>query len=88
MKLFNRAWWIARLKERSTWVGLTMIATAGGVQLSPEKMEAIYTLGTTLAGFVAVIWADTDVKKEVIANVKPEALTDVNVVDSLQRGIY
>lgn len=72
MKLFKRDWWIARLKERSTWVGLTMIATAGGVQLSPEKMEAIYTLGTTLAGFVAVIWAD---KKEV-TNEKPPVTAD------------
>jgi hypothetical protein len=72
MKIFKRDWVIARLKERSTWIGLTMIATAGGVQLSPEKMEAIYTLGTTLAGFVAVIWAD---KKEV-KDAKPPVTAD------------
>lgn len=47
--------WILRLlKQRSTWSGLVMIATAGGVALSPEKTEAIIGAGIAVVGMIDV----------------------------------
>jgi hypothetical protein len=43
---------LARLKERTTWLGLIAIATAFGIQLSPEQIEAIATIGLAIAGIL------------------------------------
>lgn len=47
-----------RLKERSTWVGLVGLATSGGISLNPENIEAIVTVGTTVAGLIATVVPD------------------------------
>lgn len=43
---------LARLKERTTWLGLIAIATAFGLRLSPEQVQAIVTIGLGLAGIL------------------------------------
>jgi hypothetical protein len=43
-------YFLARLKEPSTWRGLIMVATAYGMHLSPEQAYAIASLGMALAG--------------------------------------
>lgn len=39
-----------RLGERSTWAGITMIATAFGMPITPEQQAAIQIVGVMLAG--------------------------------------
>lgn len=43
-----------RLKERSTWLGLIAFASAIGIGVSPEQSEAIATAGAAVAGLVGV----------------------------------
>lgn len=43
---------LARLKERTTWLGLIAIATAFGIQLSPDQVEAAITIGLGIAGLL------------------------------------
>jgi hypothetical protein len=50
MKL--KAYILARLKERTTWLGIIGIATAFGCHLSPEQAQAIVTLGLGVAGLL------------------------------------
>lgn len=49
---------VSRLKEPSTWRGLVMIATALGVALDPQMVEAIVAAGTGLAGLIGVLTTD------------------------------
>ncbi|CAB4141081.1 hypothetical protein UFOVP413_36 [uncultured Caudovirales phage] len=51
-------WIIDRLKERSTWLGLTALLTSFGVSLKPELAEAIITAGLGLTGLIAVVTKD------------------------------
>lgn len=44
-----------RLKEPSTWRGLIMIATALGVNISPDLQNAIVSTGLLVAGVVGTI---------------------------------
>lgn len=43
-----------RLKERSTWVGLTALASALGVAITPEAADAIIAAGTGIAGLIGI----------------------------------
>lgn len=45
---------LERAKEPSSWRGLVLLATAAGVNVAPEMMNAIITLGVGLAGFLGV----------------------------------
>jgi len=71
MRLFNRYWVIARLKERSTWVGFCLFLSALGVKIDPQQFEVFYTFGAGAAGVIAVVWKDKPPVREVI-NVTPE----------------
>jgi len=51
---------IKRAKEKSTWLGLTALLTAFGVAMSPEQLEAIATLGVSIAGAISVFWKDSE----------------------------
>ena len=53
-----KSYLLARAKEPSTWRGAVMVATAMGVSISPDKQEAIVTIGLALAGIVGVVTAD------------------------------
>ena len=48
------AWFAARLREPTTWHGLTVLLTALGVHLSPDSMQAIIGVGAAVAGFILV----------------------------------
>lgn len=52
------SWIIARLKERSTWLGLVSLASAIGLTLSPELSEAIVSIGLAIGGAIAALWPD------------------------------
>ncbi len=53
-----KAWLIARLRERSTWLGLIGFLTAAGITLSPEQTQAIAAAGVAVAGLFSTIWPD------------------------------
>ncbi len=53
-----------RLKERSTWLGLIALATAGGATISAELAEQIIAAGVAIAGIVGVATADKDKEGE------------------------
>jgi len=45
-----RAFIVSRLKERSTWYALVLIALAFGARFTPEQQAALLALGAALAG--------------------------------------
>jgi len=49
---------IDRLKERSTWIGLTALLTAAGVNVSPEWTEVIVSVGVGIGGAIAIVTKD------------------------------
>jgi len=49
---------IDRLKERSTWLGLTTLLTALGVALNPELKESIAVAGVSVGGLIAALTQD------------------------------
>jgi hypothetical protein len=53
-----KSWFIARFKERSTWVGIITLVAAMGWSLSPEQKEMVITLGTTLIALVLTFTKD------------------------------
>ncbi|UUX51815.1 hypothetical protein NUH88_08950 [Nisaea acidiphila] len=57
MKL-NGHWLLARLRERSTWLGITGCLASLGLVIAPELGEAIAGFGVAAAGLIAVVTAD------------------------------
>lgn len=57
MKL-NGTWLLARMRERSTWLGITGCLASLGLAIAPELGEAIAGFGVAAASLVAVITAD------------------------------
>ncbi len=49
---------IERFQEPSTWRGFILILTAFGVQIAPDKIEAIVTGGLFLAGLIGASLPD------------------------------
>lgn len=47
-------WASDRLKEPSTWRGITMFLTAVGISVKPDLMEQIIVTGTGLAGLIGI----------------------------------
>ncbi len=47
-----------RLKESSTWAGLSVLASLAGIYLEPEFATAIGVVGTTLAGMCLALLPD------------------------------
>ena len=54
---------LARLKERTTWIGIITIITAAGVSISPEQISAIAGAGTAIVGAILAFTADPDNNK-------------------------
>lgn len=44
-----------RLRERSTWMGLTALASAFGLAITPEAAEAIIAVGSGVAGLIGIL---------------------------------
>jgi len=49
---------LERLKEPSTWRGITLLLTAIGVPLAPGVSDAIISLGLAVAGLIGVVTKD------------------------------
>lgn len=49
---------LARLRERSTWLGLISLATALGIAVSENQQEAVIAAGSAVAGLVAALVPD------------------------------
>lgn len=47
-----KQWLLARAKERTTWAGIVAVATAFGLNISPEDGEAIITGAMAIIGIV------------------------------------
>lgn len=52
------SWFTDRARERSTWVGLSVIVSALGVSISPELQDSIITAGVSVGGLVAIVTKD------------------------------
>lgn len=52
------AWFGARLKEPSTWRGITLIGTAAGIHISPEMINGIITLGGSIYSLILLVKKD------------------------------
>lgn len=44
-----------RLREPSTWAGLSSLVTGLGVAVSPDRWQEIMAIGMGIGGFLAVI---------------------------------
>lgn len=52
------SWIIDRARERSTWIGLTGLASAIGLNLQPEVSEAIVSTGLAAASLISILTTD------------------------------
>ena len=49
---------LARMKEPSTWRGLTLLLTALGIPLAPGVSDAIIAAGLGIAGLIGALTPD------------------------------
>ena len=57
--------WIGeRLRERSTWIGITSIVSAAGIYIKPLAMDAIVAVGMAIGGLIAVLTPDAPSPKK------------------------
>lgn len=47
-----------RLSEPSTWRGLTALATAAGIALTPEQSAAVTAVGLAVIGVIGAFFPD------------------------------
>jgi hypothetical protein len=52
------SYFVARAKERSTWLGLVSLFTALGLVLNPQQQEAVVAAGMAAAGLIAAFSKD------------------------------
>lgn len=48
-------WILARFSEPSTWQGVTVVASAAGVNMQPELATQIATVGASIFGLINII---------------------------------
>ena len=48
-------WVLARFSEPSTWQGVTIVASAAGVNMQPELATQIATVGAGIFGLINII---------------------------------
>ena len=53
-------WALARLKDRSTRIGLAAILTSAGMTISPEQIEMIVSLVLFISGMAEAAIPDQD----------------------------
>ena len=63
---------LARLRERSTWLGLISLATALGIAVSQSQQEAVIAAGSAVAGLVAALVPDADTNAGAADNSKAD----------------
>lgn len=49
---------LERAKEPSTWRGVVLLATAGGLKMAPELATSIIEVGVALAGLLGIVTKD------------------------------
>jgi len=49
---------LARLKEPSTWRGIVMLLTGFGVAFTPDQANAVVAVGVAIVGLIGVFTAD------------------------------
>lgn len=57
-------WAKRQLRQPSTWRGLALVATAAGVNVSPETMHQVVTVGVALAGLIDIAKNDSKTGEE------------------------
>lgn len=67
---------INRLKERSTWLGVTAVISAVGIELAPEIKEQIIVIGIGIAGIISIITKDMELPE--ISKTKEPIEADTN----------
>lgn len=55
---------LQRAQEPSSWRGLALLATAVGIKVAPEMINAIATAGLGVAGLIGVVTKDIQAKKK------------------------
>lgn len=53
-------YFVNRLKEPSTWRGITMLATGAGVAIQPELLPMIVAVGTSAAGAIGIVTKEVE----------------------------
>jgi len=53
-----RSYFFARLKEASTWRGITLLLTAIGVPLAPGVADMIISAGLAVTGLIGALTPD------------------------------
>jgi len=51
-------WAADRLREASTWRGITLLLTSIGITVKPDLMEQIIVAGTGIAGVIGLVTKD------------------------------
>lgn len=49
---------LERANEPSTWRGVVLLATAAGVKIAPELLDAIVSTGLAVTGLLGVLTKD------------------------------
>lgn len=57
-----KAYIIARLTERSTWLGFIALATSAGVTFFPQFSNVIVAAGASIGGFISAVLPDPKAK--------------------------
>ncbi len=50
---------LERAKEPSTWRGIVLLATAGGLNVAPEMATSIIEVGIAVAGLLGILTKDS-----------------------------
>ena len=50
-----KKWLLERGSEASTWRGLTLLASAFGIVISPEMADSVVAVGMAISGFIGVV---------------------------------
>ena len=53
-----KSYLLERMKEPSTWRGLTLLLTALGIPLAPGVADAVIAVGLAVAGLIGAVMPD------------------------------
>ena len=53
-----KSYLLERIKEPSTWRGLTLLLTAMGIPLAPGVADAVIAVGLAVAGLIGSVMPD------------------------------
>jgi hypothetical protein len=74
-------WLLARLKEKSTWLGIFTIAGLFGMKIEPELREHIINAILAVAAVVAFVFRE-DVKRADLPPIELQGRADTSAPDS------